>query len=1270
MAKIDFTPAQEQALEICGRDVLVSAAAGSGKTFTLTQRIIKNILEKNAEISKMLIVTFTRSAASKLKSDISAAIMDAIAENPQNTHLQNQMLALGEADICTIDSFLSTPVRENLEKLNLPMSMRIANDAEIVSLINSVLDEVMAAMYEKYNVCNDCNLADINLNTPLTDLLALLTTTVKDSSEIYKYLIDLYNKLITAPRGVDTIADYAQRLREDATKNFLDTEEGKVICRELDKIIDGAIAFYDNSYDFVANDGLLVRQYLPTFDQDKNDLISVSESMRGGYEVLRNKINAFPSKNLGSVKKEQKTPQSIRLHESRNEIIDQIKDFRNTYLCYGDDEIRAMYLKTAEITEVLHTLLKDFDDEYMKRKKELGIYEFSDMPRYMIELLRNEDGSPSDMAKRIAERYDEIYIDEYQDVNKIQDGIFKLISRNNRFMVGDIKQSIYVFRDADPTFFSNYRKNFPLYSPKTEGENIPVGSTILMSNNFRSDKNVIDFSNTVCAPMFEACGDAISYTSDDNLVFTKRCPDNYAPPKVEVHIFAKGSPDDAKKNILWADVDDTSTSESTKRDDGFDEEAVFVANQIAELIRHGKKAPKKPKNQDLEKKHDNSIHPGDIAILVRKNKSIPSITKALRALNIEYLLASKSELLQSREMTLLTELVGIIDNPRCDVPLCSVLTSENLPLVMRFTMGELVNIHKHSGKDCSLYDAILKYGSDGEGDPLDTMLSHKCREITEKLKSLRALSTKLSAEKFLKVLTADNVFSDFTESDAFTFMYDSACTYTKSYWNGLSGFIRYFTNVIENGSISGEVKPVENAVNIVTMHASKGLQYNTCILYDCGLEFNRKDFERSLIYDKDLCIGMHIPSRPEGEINTKKLDSIIHRTTALDMKIKALQEEMRILYVALTRAEERLIVSGTVAGNSTYKSFFGKYNLYGVSNASTISQPSLLGWVVGAMYVDGHDKSTYNVTLHSLLNNTPLCEPFDDRTTSSESNDIDSQIKEYAQLMSCPPSIRREEIILSSIPSKVAASKAGEKMLDESVFPSLPDGVLFSNPDESVDIKNNEKADNAEIIKKRIELMRSQPQSFDSLLDVNKKPTAAERGTAMHIFLQYCDYCNLSINGLDDEISRLLKNGFISQRTADILDRFQLERFIKGKFFSVILGAKNIRREFKFGMFRPASEFTQNEELSSLVSDKKIFIQGSVDLLIETHDGSIILCDYKTDIITSEERKNPALLQTHMTEAHKQQLDQYSYAIERIFGKKPDRTYILSLALGDAVEIK
>ncbi len=1242
-----FTPAQQNALDIKRTNVLVSAAAGSGKTFTLTQRIIKNILEKNADISRILVVTFTRAAASELKSRISSALMDAISEHPENTHLQNQLLLLGDADISTIDSFLSRPVRENFEKLGLPSSMRIADAAEIQTLSQNIFDEVMAAMYDKYKVCGNGSLSDMNFETPLTDLISLLTT-VKDSSDFFPYIRSLYDRLITSPRGVELLCDFSTRLKKDSECDFLKTREGEFILSELCRICEGALAFYNSAREQLLADELLTAKYLPTFDDDKTQIESIMDYEGRSYAELSEKLGGFPSSRLGTLKEAQKTPASIRLQASRKDVSDQIKGFYKTYFSFTSEDISKMYKKTSDITYVLYEIISEFDKKLMSEKLRLGIYEFSDMPRYMLSLLKDEDGEKSAVAQKLSENYDEIYIDEYQDVNEIQDEIFRLISNNNRFMVGDIKQSIYGFRDAEPIFFSNYRNLYPIYDP--EGENDARGSTIFMSENFRSDKNVIDFSNMICSPMFRSCGDEINYQDEDDLVCGKSRPKDHISQKVQVNIFGKGLGDHAKSTLPLAEIvcDDGDTA---AREDGLCEEAVFTANEIARLLRTEKKA------------NGESIRPCDIAILVRKNSGIDTLTKALSELNIQYLLASKSRLLESREMTLLVSLCEILDNPRNDIPLCSVMTCESLKTDLRFTTGEILTIRNHSGKKMSLYDSVCLYGEDGEGDPLETLLCRKCRAFRDMVSDARAYALKLSAEKFLRMLSAHEFFLEFCKGEAFKFMYDSACKYVKNSWSGLSGFIRYFKSIIENGNISGEIKPIENAVNIVTMHSSKGLQYNTCFVYGCGAAFNTSDTESALIYDKDICLGMLIPEHIDGQVNTVKRDSLIHNTVALHTKNKLRAEEMRILYVALTRAEERLYVSGTIPGVSTYESYLRKFNTYGISDTSTFSQSSLLSWVVGGMCISKEKNDSYTVKLHSVFANTPLCTPFEIQAQEADTA-LSALMSEYAALINSPPSQDREEIILSSIPAKAPASKVSPAMLDKSVFSSIPSGILFSN-----DNNGDESADNAAIIKNRIELMRSNPASFDSLLESNKKPTASERGTAMHMFLQYCDYENIKRSGVRAEIARLGELGFMSKRNSDILYVKQLENFFQSEFFERILNAKSIRREFKFGMFRSASEFTEDEELASLVSDRKIYIQGSIDLLIECPDGSVYICDYKTDRVLPEEINNIELLRERMRLTHKDQLSQYAYAVEKIFGKAPEKTFIISLSAGLALEI-
>lgn len=1260
-----FTQAQLDALNVRGRNVLVSAAAGSGKTFTLTKRIIRRIIDDNADISRILVVTFTRAAASELRSRISSALSDKIAELPDNEHLQNQLLLLGGADICTIDSFLSRPVRENFDKLGLPISLRLADDTETAPIKNTVMREVMDSLFGMYGVCDDCGLSDIDLKTPYTDLLAVLSSTVKDSSDIIPYLLKLHSSLITSSRGVELLSDFSARLKKDAAamraalsdtdtnKNsdgctddtaqisygFSDTREGQLIISELKRTIYGALAFCDKAIEQASSDEIMCEKMLHVFESDKNHLICMLEHIPDGYGALKGYVTGLSDVRFKPMKQEQKTDLSESLRSSCKEISANIAAFGKSYMSFDELEIVYMYEHTAQMIDVLYTLLSEYNRRLTEEKTSMGIYEFSDMPRLMLKLLLNADGTLTETAKALSSRYDEVYIDEYQDVNEIQDRIFSIISPNARFMVGDVKQSIYRFRDAEPTFFTLYRSTFPTYDRESQEQT--HGSTIYMSNNFRSDENVIKFSNLVCSPMFRACGESIAYTSGDDLVFTKSCPEGYRSPSVTVDVFGNGECDDLSSLISNSNI--CTPDKTEPRTDGLSEEAVLVANRITELVRHGKKA------------NGSNILPSDIAILVRSKSSIPHITAALKRLNIKYLVASKSELWAGQPMRTLIDLCDIIDNPRNDVPLCNILTCDMLPASLRFDIGETVIVRHKADKRLSLYDAVLSY-SEGT-DPL----AEKCARMIKKLSGLRAMSIKLTADKLLRLISADSDLSRLTDGEEYKFMYDSACKYTKSFWNGLSGFISYFKQLAENGSISGEVAKDDNAVNIITMHYSKGLQYNTCFLFDMFSEFNTKEYSNSAIYDKDLCLGMHIPIKPDGAVNHIKAESVIRRAAALDMQIKDRQEEMRILYVAMTRAEERLFISGTLDGRYKYSSIASKLRLYGDSDISITDQKSHMAWVLGGIVIDIDTDPCYTVNVHPAAGTTRLADPLTRGRIQTAQTNVTEKEMEYASLAAFPPSQKREEIILSSVPSKVAASKVSPSMLDDSVFSDIPMQTLFSD---EASAEDSDRADNRANIKNRIELLRSQPPIFDSLLDVSKKPTAAERGTATHALLQYWDVKNARENGLKNEISRLVSLGFISERTAKMLNLKSLSLCLDGELADMMLSAKNIRREFKFGIMQSADKFTKDPELAALVGDRNIFVQGSIDLIIENHDGSIYLCDYKTDGVTAEERDDPQILRARLLLTYGEQLTQYSNAIEQIFGKRPDKTFILSVPLG------
>lgn len=1235
-----FTPKQQDALNVYGCDVLVSAAAGSGKTFTLTQRIIKNIIEKQADISRILVVTFTRAAASELKTKISSALIDAVAKHPDNSHLRRQLLLLGGADICTIDSFLLRPVKENFEKLGLPATLRLADDAELMPLKSEILSQTLDSFYEKYGVCSDLELADVNFDNSFTDLLFLFST-LKDSSDVEKYLLDLHSTLITSPEGIERLSQLSERMLENADRDFTQTTEGKVVISRLRRIVEGALSFCNSQYGVLAADELLTKKYLPMLEEDRAYCNLLLSCLDGGFSRIRACLDSFSPSNLGKIEEKNKTAESRYYADMRKSIvISPIRSIREELFSYTPEDISHAYRRTSSVTSVLYELLSQYDKSLMAEKRSRSIAEFSDMPRYMLRLLLDENGNKTEACHRIAESFDEIYIDEYQDVNGIQDEIFRLISRNNRFMVGDIKQSIYAFREAEPTCFAAYRSRFPEY---VEGqETVGDGATVIMSNNFRSTESVIDFSNTVCAPLFFACGDVISYSSDDDLVFSKKCTDGYIPHKVSVNLFSKGDPNEIRELIPNVSVADSS-SDDTIEESSLGEEATFVANEICRLIRE-------EHNLDGSK-----MRASDISILVRKNRSVPIITRALDAAGIKYTMASKSSLLEGRSMSCLVDLLTVINNPRCDVPLCNVMCCEALDESIRFSMGELVAMRQRSGDGVSLYDSMCEYCVD---DALPSPLKTKCSLWRERLEHLRALSTKLSVEKFLRVLAADDTFGTLSKGEEFKILYSTACAYTKNSWNSLESFIRHFKGVIETGSIKGETDKTADAVTITTMHSSKGLQYKACFLFDCARAINFDDLSDAIVYDKELGIAIKLPERLGSDtspdsISVEKKDNILHKTVAMNMKRRLYQEEMRILYVALTRAEERLYISATLNKKSHFGSFISSLRSYGGSDISIEEQNNMISWVIGTMLLPEHDSSRYTLTLHSIFNNTPLSS-LADHKSSTDSSSIGELEDKLADLILDPPSSDPRELLLSSIPAKAAASKATSTMLDDTVFSNTADGDM--------------EADSEQMLKERIELMMSH-EGFDSLLRENETPTASERGTAMHLFLQYCDYEIAVSQGVEAEIERLVQCGFIDRRTASILNISQLKDFFDSRFFEMLQTAKRIRREFRFRLFRPASDFTEDESLSELVRDRSILIQGSIDLLIENPDGSIYICDYKTDRISGAERAHPELLQKRLYESHRHQLRQYSYAINRIFGKAPERIFILSLPLGEALEM-
>ena len=488
--------------------------------------------------------------------------------------------------------------------------------------------------------------------------------------------------------------------------------------------------------------------------------------------------------------------------------------------------------------------------------------------------MTDENGEPSDIALAYREQFDEIYIDEYQDVDAMQDRIFSLVSRgNNRFMVGDIKQSIYSFRGADTDVFAGYKKSFPIFDPNDECEN----GLIFMSNNFRCDENVIRFTNKIFSFLFGNCGQSIEYTPDDDLIFSK-VEEGRTLPSPLVNITVVTADENAKE-------DDQTQDDEEKVD--INPEALWIAGEIDRLIKHEKNADR------------SNIEPRDIAILMRSTTPASDISRALELYSIPFSDNSKYDLFETPDVLLVLSLLSSIDNPHRDIPLAATLYS---PL-FAYTMDELIRIRTDSDPKSSLFEAIYNYSGE------DQTIISKNKYFIEKLTSYRTLALSYSVDQLLNHIYRDLSIESIDNANEanLTRLYEMARRFEAGSFKGLNNFISYINELIENKKVpSLTYEDAENnAVQMITSHKSKGLEFPVCFICNTQGNFNLDDTKPNLLYHSRAGIALKLAY--EGGM--ARVNTPMREAVALKIQSAQIEEEMRILYVALTRARERLYIT-------------------------------------------------------------------------------------------------------------------------------------------------------------------------------------------------------------------------------------------------------------------------------------------------------------------------------------------------------------------------
>ncbi len=1209
-----WTEAQKSAIYDRGNTLLVSAAAGSGKTAVLTARILSKLTDREAplDLSRLLVVTFTKAAAEELRERIAAALTDELSKDPGNKRLANQLLQLGSAKISTIHSFCYQLLRSHFDALGLSAGVRIGDAAEVKLLRKKIMNEVIDGYYEGTDEGDPYAIADF---AAFSDLFI----TDRDD-RLTELFLSLSDKLQSYSEGSEYLRHFAHEL-EDSADGFFDSRFGRgllgMAAEELDyyeRIFSDACAYFSPDEGFAKN-------YLPAFEAEWRFCHMLKQAMGRYDQGLTDLIDSHQPITLGrGVKKENQTAESDFYKDRRKDFAAYLQKLRGKVLPESEEVARESCLQTAAICRDLYRLIKRFETAMDEEKRRRGILDYQDLERLTLRLLY-QNGVPSPIARELQDYYAEIYIDEYQDVNQVQDSIFRAIAgEDNLFMVGDIKQSIYGFRGAAPDIFAGYRTDYPLL-----GEGEGQKHTVFLSNNFRCDGPIIDFSNAIFSCLFPTSG-RIGYTAADDLICSKQEGRTDAVP-VTVALIEKDT--------------DEEDGEMTE----VDGEAEYVAGEIEKLLREGHRA-------------------GDIAILLRSAKtSAPRFEDALRRRGIPTENAAATDFFENAEVRLMLCLLCIIDNPMRDIELTGALMS---PLY-RFTLDDMITVRRYL-PEVSLYEALERYTA--EKDFL------KGRYFLEKLEQYRAYADGQPVDKLIWYLYSDTGLLSFAGGQTgaekaptspeevranLMLFYDHARSYESGSFKGLYQFIYYIEDIIaDQNTIEQSKKGGEgDSVRIMTVHQSKGLEFPVCFLCDAGKKINKSDIKANMILDSDYGFAMML----RDDTGFARYSTPLRTASAMNLERKQMEEEMRVLYVALTRARERLYVTAglkkaaEVAEECRIAASLPHPNLF-------LRQGCYIKWILTAL-AGREDIGEYCRILYPAPDTQAdaAAVAAQGENTSRENADpaFLREVERYKAMFAERFAFLYPYMEATRTPAKLAVSGLYPRVLDED-----EEGVLeLFDGEIGEEITDEEAADTEPSA-----LIPPMPRFMqDSVSEVTA--TAAERGTATHVCMQFCDFDYAEGHGVDAEIKRQTEQGFITEAMAGLIWRGQIAAFFRSPLYKAMRAADlrgELHREFRFNIKLPASDFTADEEKKAKLAGEYLLVQGVVDALFFDGDGYRIV-DYKTDYAVRDPDGGITAASKMLADRHRLQLSYYKQACERITGRAVTGVSLYAFCLGEEIPL-
>lgn len=1179
---VDWTTDQRHAIECRKGSVLVSAAAGSGKTAVLVERVIRRLTDKDNPCSAedLLIVTFTRAATAQMREKIGAAILKRLSEDPTDRHLRRQYMLLPFAKICTIDSFCNDLVRENFHALGISPDYSLLDNETAVIMKNDVCEAMLERAYEEDSDGRFSELSDMMSSGSSDEDFAKLIIKMYDISTAYPFP-DLWLDSL--------IGEYSQ---PDINKSRWGSIIKKYVCDMLDYCVSSS----RDVMTAMESDPIVADAYGAAVQSDINMYVELREKINSDWDEALEAFKTVKYMSLGRVPKGYESETKNVVTTARKKLKDLLKKVPGIMCVSSEEHADDMRLLRDPVTKLIE-LVKQFGREYSAEKDKMNSADFSDILHRALNLLAVSDGSggyiKTDLARELSSHYVEILVDEYQDINEAQDMIFRAISadENNLFTVGDVKQSIYRFRQAMPEIFLRRRSTTHSF----ESGKYPLGITL--GSNFRSRVGVTSCVNYIFRQLMSTEAGELEYDDSEALNAAAKYPERDTPD-CELHV----------------------VTDKGNRADTLEAQARYVAKYIERTVREGKMLVTK----------DGALHPasyGDFCILLRTAKNVSSVyANALSERGIPVFSPETGGFFEAAEISFILSLLRVLDNPVQDIPLAAVMLS---PL-FGFSAGELADIRAsakerlEAGETEPLYRSVAVSADEG---------SKKAAAFLKKIESLRRLSLTLSAGELVRRVCEETGFDAIVgampDGERRRLNVGLLCDYAEKYEAagnlGLSGFIRFIDKVARtSGDLATAARPSENAdiVRIMTVHQSKGLEFPICILADMQHAFNERDNTESVLISSSAGLGMK--RRTEDGISV--YDTASRRAAVITSERMGRSEEMRVLYVALTRAKENLVMVTSVpnpekglAKVAVECGIGERANPFAVLRMNNFSDLVLtalmrhpaadelrkLSGVDVPIFLSEKDRFKLKVVVSD--SESFMTESANEQKIAAKPvffNEVQARL-DYSDPRS----------VLSSVPAKRAASDGSERGINREYFASSRPAFMSSGG-----------------------------------------LTPAQRGTATHKFMQFSNYAAARA-GIESELARLVDGGFLSEDEGKAVNIGAAKRFFMSPLAERIFASDNVMREKKFAALFPAKFFYP--ELTGEAAEEKIVVQGIADCVF-VEDGELVIVDYKTDTGVDAE----ALLDRYSA-----QLEIYREALSQALGMPVKETLLYSFFMNSTVKV-